>query len=104
MEEARRTTAYRKDPANEEGLRALNELLEPIQKQLEVQFKSPRLPVVFIIGAPRSGTTSVSQLLAYSGRFAYISNFLARFWLAPLIGAKIEIALGMRGQSLIDPF
>jgi hypothetical protein len=32
----------------------------------------------------------LSQLLAASGRFNYVSNFQARFWLAPYIGGMLE--------------
>ena len=49
----------------------------------------PRYPMVFIIGAPRSGTTLLSQLLSSSGLFGYINNFIARFWTAPTLGALI---------------
>lgn len=54
------------------------------------------MPVVFVVGAPRSGTTLVSQIFANSGAFGYVSNFVARFWEAPVLGARIEQALEMR--------
>jgi len=99
MDEAARTSAYRKDPGRDKLLAELNELLLPIQMRLEADLKGPRLPVVLIVGAPRSGTTLVSQLLAQSEAFGYVNNFVARFWLAPAVGARIEAALGMKDQS-----
>jgi ABC-type oligopeptide transport system ATPase subunit len=47
----------------------------------------------FIVGLPRSGTTLLSQLLAYSLDAGYTTNFAARFWLAPVHGLR----LGRRG-------
>ncbi|MGH9907549.1 MAG: sulfotransferase, partial [Pyrinomonadaceae bacterium] len=78
--------------------------LHPLQIELEASFVAPELPVIFVIGAPRSGTTLVSQLLAYSGSIGYVSNFVARFWLAPLIGAKLEAGLGLRDEEPVEPF
>lgn len=50
----------------------------------------PELPPVFVMGAPRSGTTLFMQWLASTGVFAYPSNMLSRFWEAPIIGARIQ--------------
>jgi len=96
-EEPKRTDSYRKDPVREEELRTLNELLAPIESEMTSRFVEPRLPVAFLVGAPRSGSTLLSLLLAQSGRLAYVSNFVARFWSAPHLGARIEQALGIRG-------
>lgn len=73
----------------------MNELLLPLQRQLEAGCEAPRKPVVFILGCPRSGSTLMSQLLAASGAFGYVSNFVARFWLAPAVGATIARATGI---------
>ncbi len=45
---------------------------------------------LFIIGAPRSGTTLLHQLMATHFRIGYINNFIARFWEAPHIGAYLS--------------
>lgn len=50
----------------------------------------PPLPIVFVIGAPRSGTTILMQWLAQSGHFGYPSNLLSRFFSAPFIGALVQ--------------
>jgi hypothetical protein len=104
MQEPLRAGRYRKDPQQEKRLLALNLLLEPLQERLEALLSAPLKTVLFIIGPPRSGSTLLSQVLAATDRFAYITNFVARFWLAPAIGAQIESALGMRSERPDDPF
>jgi len=99
VEEPERLPKYRKDPRAEARLQALNELLQPLQLERESRLDGPARGLVFVIGAPRSGTTLVSQLLARSGCFGYISNFVARFWLAPAIGALIERSLGIDAEA-----
>lgn len=47
-------------------------------------------PIVFIMGAMRSGTTLLEQWLADTGEFAYPSNIMSRFYGAPIIGSKIQ--------------
>lgn len=68
----------------------LNELLIFSEQNFRRQFDEPKIPIIFIIGAPRSGTTLVSQLLAHRGGFGYIDNFLARFWKAPSIALLMK--------------
>ncbi len=50
----------------------------------------PDRPSLFIVGAPRTGSTYCLQWLAASGAFSYPSNFIARFWSAPFIGALVQ--------------
>jgi len=57
---------------------------------------TPRHPVVFVAGVPRSGVTLVMQWLAASGLFSYPSNLIARFYKAPYLGARIQ-------RMLTDP-
>lgn len=47
-------------------------------------------PVVFICGAPRSGTTLLYQLLAYVGDVGYVNNLMARFYANPPLGAWLS--------------
>ena len=83
----------------DQTLQETNDILASLEEQQISRFKRPQFPVVFVIGTPRSGHTLLSQLLAASGGLAYISNFVARFWMAPYIGAKIELALGIRERE-----
>lgn len=47
-------------------------------------------PVIFVMGAMRSGSTLMMQWLASMNMFAYPSNMLSRFYRAPIIGSKIQ--------------
>jgi hypothetical protein len=89
-----RSAAYAKDAGDEGFLRALNAQLAPLEQELYVDCEIER-PFVFVVGLPRSGTTLLSQVLAYGLDAGYVSNFTARFWLAPVLGLRLErIVLG----------
>lgn len=94
--EASRTREFQPNRRLDARIAELRALLEPIQETQRLEFESPKFPVVLIVGNPRSGSTVLTQFLAASGRFAYPSNFLARFAFAPQIGAMIQ-------QMLFDP-
>jgi len=49
----------------------------------------PELPVIFIVGLPRSGTTPLAQLLIQRFRLGYVSNLIAKFWNAPELGISL---------------
>ncbi|MGH9162818.1 MAG: sulfotransferase, partial [Vicinamibacteraceae bacterium] len=94
---AERTTEFAVHASQEEILRDLNRLLARAEPEpTKGHTPTPQRPMVFIVGAPRSGTTLTLQWLAASGRFAYPSNLLARFFAAPYIGSRIQ-------QLLTDP-
>ena len=65
-----------------------NAMLRPLDDWLARRFADPERPVLFLVGAPRSGTTLLYQLIARHLEVAYVSNELARFWSAPLVGAR----------------
>lgn len=52
-----------------------------------------RFPLVLVVGPPRSGTTLLTQWLAASGAFFVPTNLLARFSLAPAVGARVQAIL-----------
>lgn len=91
-------------PQSDASAADLNNLLAPLEDQITADLEAPELPVVFIIGAPRSGTTLTYQLLVARGGFAYISNFLARFWQVPSIGIHLENAVGLREKTYHTDF
>lgn len=72
------------------ALYALNAALRPVEKLLIRRYASREYPVVFIVGAPRSGTTVLFQLLAYFLDVGYINNRTARFWMAPVLATAID--------------
>lgn len=91
-----RQAPYRRNEQLETLLRELSDLLGPVEKTVVARYRMPVYPVVFVMGLPRSGSTLMMQWLAASGRFAYPTNLLSRFYAAPTIGARIQ-------QLLTDP-
>lgn len=83
-----------------QGLNQVLGLMEPV-----VEAPGPDLPdPAFIIGAPRSGTTLLYQIMAWCLDIGYVNNFMARFWEAPAVGAHLSrkvlnLAAGMDGSS-----
>lgn len=51
------------------------------------------LPLIYIVGAPRSGTTLLSQFLSRHLDVGYVSNLMARFWARPSVGAFVARAV-----------
>ncbi len=45
---------------------------------------------IFIVGAPRSGTTILSQVLASAMDVGYVDNLMASFWRSPVFGALLS--------------
>lgn len=70
-----------------------NTALRPLEEMLIQHFRRRDLPVVFIVGVPRSGTTLLYQLMVRHLRLGYVNNFMARFWMAPIAGAIAYRAL-----------
>ena len=95
----KRTEEYRKDPNQEQLLEKLNEALESVERELVTEFSSPDKPTIFVVGAPRSATTLIHQLCAQTDQFGYISNYIARFWMAPYVGALQQKALGILEEA-----
>ena len=53
----------------------------------------PSLPIIFVTGMPRSGTTLLAQLLIYRFRLGYVTNLISRFWKAPSYGIALARSL-----------
>lgn len=68
----------------------LSELASALETAMRHERTGLELPALFIVGPPRTGSTYCLQWLAASGAFTYPSNFIARFWTAPFVGALIE--------------
>jgi hypothetical protein len=99
---ARRRGDYAKDASGEEFLEGLNEYLEPRERELYGDYAIEH-PFVFVIGLPRSGTTLVSQLLAYCLDAGYVNNFVARFWRAPVHGIRLSrLIVGEPGEASFE--
>lgn len=63
---------------------AVNCALMLKERRLVSRHRVPGAPVIFIVGVPRTGTTLLYQLMARHLDVVYISNAVARYWLAPL--------------------
>lgn len=88
--ETERIVTNHKNVALEKYLILLNDILSHSECDAISEFVRPKYPVVFIVGCPRSGSTLLHQWLSYSGKFAYPTNILSRFYNAPYIGALIQ--------------
>jgi hypothetical protein len=84
-----RKAGYKKDASQEDFLLEMNQALFPVEQKLYPD-TDPEHPFIFVFGLPRSGTTLISQVLAYSIDAGYINNFTARFWLAPVHGIRLS--------------
>ncbi len=67
----------------------INDTLESIEKESVKKYKNLDYPIVFIVAPPRSGTTLLYQLLTLKYDFFYPTNFMAKFYKAPYILAKM---------------
>ena len=85
---AGRKGAYVKDESAERFLEQLNDYLAPRELDL-YEDREIEHSFVFVLGLPRSGTTLLSQLLAYCLDAGYVNNFAARFWRAPVHGIRL---------------
>lgn len=82
-----RLQPYQRNDTLESLLSGLASALETARRP---ERTGPELPALFIVGPPRTGSTYCLQWLAASGAFTYPSNFIARFWTAPFVGALIQ--------------
>ena len=85
-----RMDLFKKNQELEQWLNLLNNHLEISEKTAISEFTKPNLPLIFIVGCPRSGSTVLHQWLANLGVFAYPTNLLSRFYQAPYLGAIIQ--------------
>ena len=85
-----RTDTHKRLKALEDLLDKVNCLFEEPELHEISHLTQPKLPAVFIVGNPRSGTTLLYQWLAATGVFAYPSNIMSRFYNAPYIGGLLH--------------
>lgn len=91
-----RESRYQINIEDELFLREFNEHISSFKPSNYDNINSPKLPIIFIVGAPRSGSSLLYQILTNTKNFNYISNFSSRFWDAPQVGLKIEKILNTR--------
>lgn len=89
-----RTERFKRNQNLEALLQDLNDDLSCAEDHsLDKIIMEEGFPPIFIVGPHRSGTTLIMQWLAGLGIFSYPSNFLSRFYRAPIIGGKIQLML-----------
>ena len=93
---SKRRREFQRNDNLERLLKEINGILGPVEDRILQSYKMPKYPVIFIVGAARCGSTLMMQWLANTGRFAYPTNLISRFYEAPCIGSKIQ-------QMLTDP-
>lgn len=71
-------------------IKELKFFLEPLQEKVNEKYSGTKWPIGIVIGAPRSGTTLLTQWLASLDLFSYPSNLITRFAYAPYIGSLIQ--------------
>lgn len=71
-------------------------ILPFIEKKILLKRKSDlgRLHPIFIVGAPRTGSTLLSELLISTYRTSYISNLCALLYRSPVLATKLTKSLG----------
>ncbi len=87
---------FQRNAKLEELLALLENPLGAGESLLLAELGAERRPIVLIVACARSGSTLLLQFLAGSGAFAYPSNFLSRFYAAPILGSLIQ-------KMLFDP-
>lgn len=91
-EEGKRAKSFKRNNLLEELLSEVNDDLWNTEKTL-LNIKEPEHPLIFIMGAHRSGTTLFMQWLASLGSIAYPTNLMSRFYKTPIIASKIQLLL-----------
>ena len=70
-----------------------NRLAQPFGRALARAHRDAQRPIVFVVGVPRSGTTLLYQLICAHLEVGYVSNAMARWWMAPVAAAQIRSPL-----------
>jgi hypothetical protein len=84
-----------KDPGQEDLLARVNELLAPLQERLDGDEVASvdEVPLLFLVGHQRCGSTLLGQTLVQGLHVAYPTNLIARFWRAPRVGLLLQETL-----------
>lgn len=89
-----RLPRFAKQERDEQFLAELNHALLRVSLTALPGAPNPeRLPILYIVGVPRSGTTLLSQLVSRYLPVGYINNLIARCWLRPAIGIALSRSL-----------
>ena len=81
---------------------SMSHLLKPLESGLAFKFGEKgieKYPPVFIIGAPRCGSTLLYKILTERFEFTYFNNFTARFFEVPICGMFLNRLLGIKSLA-----
>jgi len=76
--------------------------LQPVENYLAKKYGDEgikKYPPVFIIGAPRCGSTLIYKVLTERFKFSYFSNFTAKFYNIPICGTLLQKILGIKART-----
>lgn len=82
--------SYRLDDSDEHFMERLNDALAQFEEESYGAEVGGSMPGIFVVGAPRTGTTLLVQLLASHLEIGWISNLAAAFWRAPCTGIRLH--------------
>jgi hypothetical protein len=91
--------AFAKNPADEDLLQTLNAALAPAEEASYLELEE-RYPTLHVVGVPRSGTTLLYQAIVAGLEIGYVSNLVAAFWRAPVLGLRLARKLGIRSTQV----
>ena len=77
-------------------------VLQPVENYLAKKYGDEgikKYPPVFIIGAPRCGSTLLYKVLTERFNFSYFSNFTAKFYKIPICGTLLQKILGIKART-----
>lgn len=90
-------SAYAKDPRDEAFLEEMNQALVSQEEASYLELPEEH-PILHIVGAPRSGTTLLTQLVTSQFRIGSVTNLAAAFYRAPVSGIRLSRKLLGWGQ------
>lgn len=67
----------------------VDSLLKPLERRLYDRASAPRLPLIFVAGPPRSGTTLVEQTLIRCLPVTYVNNLTSLFPRSPIVANRL---------------
>lgn len=76
--------------------------LQPVESYIARKYGEEginKYPPVFIIGAPRCGSTLLYKVLTERFKFSYFSNFTAKFYKIPICGTLLQKIIGIRART-----
>ena len=82
-------------------LHRCNQALSALDDEFTSSFNAPE-HLTIIVALPRAGSTFLQQILISDLEIGYVSNLMAKFWMAPTIGARLQAEL--RQPNFVSSF